>query len=79
MGWKGEDREVVGWVQTKEGTCHVGLDGVGEGPFWVGETDMEQLMVEGVGWGKGETAVESDEGDVELEVNGREPEFEVCL
>ena len=36
-------------------------------------------MVEGVGWGEGETVVESDEGNVTLEVEGREPDFEVGL
>ena len=36
-------------------------------------------MVKGVGRGEGETAVESGEGDVTLEMEGREPDFEVCL
>jgi hypothetical protein len=38
---KGEDREVVGTAQTKEGTLHVCFDRVGEGSVRVGETDME--------------------------------------
>ena len=36
-------------------------------------------MVEGVGRGEGETVVESDKGDVTVEVEGREPDFEVGL
>ncbi len=36
-------------------------------------------MVEGVGRGEGETAVESGEGDVTLEMEGRGPDFEVGL
>ena len=76
-----EDREVVGSAQTEDGALHVSFDRVGEGSVGVGETDhsMEQLMMEGVGWGKGETAVESDEGDVALVVKGREPEFKIRL
>jgi hypothetical protein len=35
--------------------------------------------MEGVGRGEGETVVESDESDVTLEVEGREPDFEVGL
>ena len=35
--------------------------------------------MEAVGRGEGETAVESGEGDVTLEVEGREPDFEVGL
>ena len=38
---KGEGREVVGTVQTKEGTLHVCFDGMGEGSVRVGETNME--------------------------------------
>ncbi len=34
-------------------------------------------MVEGVGRGEGETAVESGEGDVTLEMKGREPDLEI--
>jgi len=34
-------------------------------------------VVKGVGWGEGETAVESGEDDVTLEMEGREPDFEV--
>ncbi len=34
-------------------------------------------MVEGVGWGEGETTVKSDEDDVSLEMEGREPDFEI--
>jgi hypothetical protein len=37
---KGEDREVVGTAQTKEGTLHVCIDRVGKGSVWVGETDV---------------------------------------
>ena len=37
------------------------------------------MVVEGVGRGEGETAVESDEGDVALEMEGREPDLEICL
>ncbi len=46
---KGEDREVVGSDHTKEDVVYVCFDGVGEGSVRVGETDMEQLVVEGVG------------------------------
>ncbi len=42
------DAEFVSPQQTKEGTLHVCFDGVGEGSVRVGETDMEQLVVEGV-------------------------------
>ena len=38
---KGEEREVVGTAQTKEGTLHVCFNGVGEGSVRVGETDVE--------------------------------------
>jgi hypothetical protein len=38
---KGEEREVVGTTQTKEGTLHVCFNGVGEGSVRVGETDVE--------------------------------------
>ena len=41
--------------------------------------DTEQLMMEGVGWGKGEMTVESGEGDVALVVKGRETEFKIRL
>ena len=44
-----------------------------------GKTDVEQLMVKDVGRGEREVTVESGEGDITLEVKGREPEFEVCL
>jgi hypothetical protein len=40
VGGKGEDREVVGTVQTED-TLHVCFDGVGEGSVRVGETDVE--------------------------------------
>jgi hypothetical protein len=36
-------------------------------------------VVEGVGRGEGETTVKSDEDDVSLEMEGREPDFEICL
>ena len=35
--------------------------------------------MEGVGRGEGEAAVESGEGDVALEMEGREPDLEICL
>ena len=41
MGGKGEEREVVGTAQTKEGTLHGCFNGVGEGAVRVGETDVE--------------------------------------
>jgi hypothetical protein len=53
--WKGEDREVVGTAQTEEGLLHVCFDGVWEGSVRVGETNVEQLVVEGTGRGEGET------------------------
>jgi hypothetical protein len=37
------------------------------------------LVVEGVGRREGETKVKSDEGDVALQTEGREPYFEICL
>ena len=40
-------------------------------------TDVEELVVQGVGGGEGEPAVESGEGDITLEVEGGETEFEV--
>jgi len=43
---KGEDREVVGAAQTEEGLLHVCFDGVWEGSVRVGETNVEQLVVE---------------------------------
>ena len=49
MWGKGEEREVVGTAQTEEGSLHVCVDGVWEGSIRVGETDTEQLTVEGVG------------------------------
>jgi hypothetical protein len=55
------------------------FDGVGEGSVRVGETDVESLVVEGVGRGEGETAVKSGEGDVGLQMEGREPDFEIGL
>ena len=79
MWGKGEDREVVGTTQTEEGTLHVCFEGVGEGSVRVGETDVESLVVEGVGRGEGETAVKSGEGDVGLQMEGREPDFEIGL
>ncbi len=36
-------------------------------------------MVEGVGRGEGETTVKSTEGDVTFQMEGREPDFEICL
>ncbi len=36
-------------------------------------------MVEGVGRGEGETVVKSVEGDVTLQMEGREPDFEIYL
>ena len=74
---KGEEREVVGTAQTEEGSLHVFFDGVWEGSVRVGETDAEQLVVEGVGRGEGETTVQSGEGDVALQMEGREPDFEI--
>jgi hypothetical protein len=79
VGGKGENREVVGTTQTEEGTLHVCFDGVGEGSVWVGEADAKQLVVEGVGRGEGETTVQSGEGDVALQMEGREPDFKICL
>jgi hypothetical protein len=76
---KGEEREVVGAAQTEEGGLHVCFDGVGEGSVRVGEADAEQLVVEGVGRGEGETTVQSGEGDVALQMEGREPDFKICL
>ncbi len=64
MRGKGEDREVVGTAQTEEGLLHVCLDGVWEGSVRVGETNVEQLVVEGTGRGEGETTVKSGEGEV---------------
>jgi hypothetical protein len=37
------------------------------------------LVVEGVGRGEGETTVQSGEGDVALQMEGREPDFKICL
>ncbi len=37
------------------------------------------MVVEDVGRGGGETAVKSGEGDVALQMEGREPDFEICL
>jgi hypothetical protein len=37
------------------------------------------LVVEGVGRGEGETTVKSTEGDVTFQMEGREPDFEICL
>ena len=37
------------------------------------------MVMEGVGRGEGEAAVESGEGDVSLEMEGREPDLEICL
>ena len=58
---------------------HVCFDGVWEGSVRVGETDTEQLVVEGVGRGEGETTVQSGESDVVLQMEGRENDFEICL
>ena len=40
-------------------------------------TDVEELVVQGVGGGEGEPAVESGECDITLKVEGGETEFEV--
>ena len=79
MWGKGEDREVVGATQTEEGLLHVCFDGVWEGSVRVGETNVEQLVVEGTGRGEAETTVKSGEVEVALQVKGREPDFEICL
>ncbi len=63
----------------EEGLLHVFFDGVWEGSVRVGETNVEQLVVEGTGRGEGETTVKSGEGEVALQVKGREPDFEMCL
>ena len=36
-------------------------------------------MLEGVGRREGETTVKSGEGEVVLQVKGREPDVEICL
>ncbi len=77
MGGKGEDREVVGATHTEEGLLNVYFDGVWEGSVRVGETNVEQFVVEGTGRGEGETTVKSGEGEVALQVKGREPDFEI--
>ena len=64
MWGEGEDREVVGAAQTEEGLLHLCFDGVWEGSVRVGETNVEQLVVEGTGRGEGETTVKSVEGEV---------------
>ncbi len=33
----------------------------------------------GKSWGEGETVVKSDEDDVTLQMEGRAPDFEICL
>jgi hypothetical protein len=55
------------------------LDGVEEGSVGVRKFDTEQWMVESIRWREGEETVESIEGEVTLEVERRESNFETGL